>query len=73
MARSVHDVAVATEALLDPLSRAKLPNWGYMAFLDGSFEGMTIGFVDPVLWRLPLHCWTPSDDAKRQHVGSGLL
>lgn len=53
MARPTRDVAAATEVLLDPAARAKLPEGGYTSFLAGSFEGLNIGFVDPTLWRFP--------------------
>ncbi|EOO01360.1 putative amidase family protein [Phaeoacremonium minimum UCRPA7] len=67
MARSVRDVALATEAMLDESTRAKLPEGGYGSFLNASFDGMRIGFVDPALWRFPPDLWVPSDDAKEQH------
>ena len=68
MARSARDVAAASEILLDPDVRSKLPKDGYASFLTGSFEGLKIGFVDPTIWRFSPDFWIPSEEAKNQHV-----
>jgi amidase len=68
MARSTHDVAIATEAMLDDDVLSQLPEGGYLSSRTKTFEGLKIGFVDPTKWRLPPDLWTPSDEAKSQHV-----
>jgi amidase len=70
MARSVYDLAVSTEVLLDPPFRAKLPPDGYQSFMRNSFGGLRLGVVDPVLWRFPPDLWIPSEEAKEQHVST---
>ncbi|AEO66790.1 uncharacterized protein THITE_151705 [Thermothielavioides terrestris NRRL 8126] len=67
MAKSVHDVAAATEAILDLPARAKLPVDGYRSFFSTSFNGLRLGFVDPAVWRFPPDLWVPSEEAKKQH------
>ena len=68
MARSVYDLAVATEVLLNYPARAKLPTNGYLSFMSTSFKGMKLGFLDPTIWRYPPEFWAPSEEAKQQHV-----
>ncbi|KAK4151888.1 amidase signature domain-containing protein [Chaetomidium leptoderma] len=67
MARSVHDLAAATEALLNPAARAKLPTNGYQSFMSTSFKDMKLGVVNPAVWRFPPDLWVPSEEAKQQH------
>jgi amidase len=67
MARSTHDVAIATEAMLDYDARSQLPAGGYLSYRTTSFADLKLGFVDPSEWRFPPDLWVPSDDAKSQH------
>ncbi|ROV89201.1 hypothetical protein VMCG_09913 [Cytospora schulzeri] len=67
MARSARDVASATAALLNDSARSSLPNGNYESFFSASFTGLTVGFVDPTLWRFPPDLWVPSAEAKYQH------
>lgn len=68
MAKSVRDLAAATETLLNPEAREKLPAEGYQSFCGTSFDGLRLGFVDPTLWRLPPDFWVPGLEAKEQHL-----
>ncbi|KAI7777252.1 hypothetical protein LA080_003841 [Diaporthe eres] len=70
MARSARDVAVATAAMLNNEMRSSLPGGSYEHFFRNSFAGLTVGFVDPALWRLPARFWVPSEEAKQQHDAS---
>ncbi|OIW26659.1 hypothetical protein CONLIGDRAFT_646812 [Coniochaeta ligniaria NRRL 30616] len=73
MARSARDVAAASEILLNPDARSRLPEDGYASFLTGSVKGLKIGFVDPAIWRFPPDLWVPSEEAKNQHSqGAGV-
>lgn len=68
MARSARDIAAVLAVLVDDVVRSRLPPDGYMPFLTKKFDGLRVGFVDPTLFRFPLDFWTPSDEAKEQHV-----
>lgn len=72
MTKSVQDLAAATETLLNPEARGKLPTQGYRSFLGTSFDGLRLGFVDPNLWRFPPDLWVPSLEAKEQHVSHSM-
>jgi amidase len=68
MVRSIRDVAISIEALLDETTRSRLPNGVYTSFFNCSFDGIKIGFVNPTLWRVPPDLWVPSEEVKEQHV-----
>ncbi|KAI1127061.1 amidase signature domain-containing protein [Nemania abortiva] len=53
MAKSVLDLALMTELVLNPEARAKLPKDGYQSYLRKDFAGLKVGFVDPEQWRWP--------------------
>lgn len=53
IAKSVLDLALGTEVLLNEKERRKLPLHGYCEFLGKSFEGLSIGFLDPEEWQFP--------------------
>ncbi|OAQ99133.1 hypothetical protein LLEC1_03432 [Akanthomyces lecanii] len=53
MAKSSRDLALLSELVLNPQAREKLPADGYLSFTKSTFEGLSIGFVDPEIWRWP--------------------
>jgi amidase len=54
LARSPHDVAVVTEALLKPEYREKISPQGPLTdFLTKTFKGLRIGVLDPQVWKYP--------------------
>nr|ODN85433.1 hypothetical protein L203_05049 [Cryptococcus depauperatus CBS 7841] len=53
LARSPHDVAVITEALLKPQYRERISKGHLTDFLTKSFKGLRIGFLDPRVWKYP--------------------
>ena len=67
MGKTVRDVAVLTDVLLDPGPRAKFPN-GLSDFLVDSWQGIRVGFVDASLWQLPPKLLVSDDEYKKQMV-----
>lgn len=67
MCKTVRDVAVLTDVLLDPGPRAKFPN-GLSDFLVDSWQGIRVGFVDASLWQLPGKLLVQDDEYKKQMV-----
>nr|ODN89884.1 hypothetical protein L204_06161 [Cryptococcus depauperatus CBS 7855] len=53
LARSPHDVAVITEALLKPQYREQISKGHLTDFLTKSFKGLRIGVLDPRVWKYP--------------------
>lgn len=53
LARSPHDVAVITEALLKPQYREQITQGHLTDFLTKSFKGLRIGVLDPRVWKYP--------------------
>ncbi|KAL2204589.1 amidase signature enzyme [Sarocladium strictum] len=53
MARSSHDVAVTTEALLKAQYLKQITEGQLTDFLTKSFHGLRIGFLDPRVWKYP--------------------
>ncbi|KAH0266522.1 hypothetical protein KCU91_g10694, partial [Aureobasidium melanogenum] len=62
MAKSVGDLAAATEVLLTEAARKALPADGFSSSFVKNFHNMTLGFVNPTKWRLPDSLFAP--DAK---------
>ncbi|KAH8660510.1 amidase signature domain-containing protein [Xylariales sp. PMI_506] len=68
MARSSHDVAVITEALLKPQYLKQITQGSLTEFLTKSFKGLRIGFLDPRVWKYPSDTAnTPEDIVKEMH------
>ncbi|KAL2063267.1 hypothetical protein VTL71DRAFT_5072 [Oculimacula yallundae] len=66
LARSLHDVAVVTEALLKPEYRQKISPQGPLTdFLTKAFKGLRIGVLDPRVWKYPAN--TPEKIVKEMH------
>lgn len=53
IAKSVSDLALATEMLHTMEVRSRLPEDGYLSFLSKSFTGLKVGFLDESQWHLP--------------------
>lgn len=68
MAKSVGDLAALTEILLEEESRSRLPHEGFAFFLQKSFKNLTIGFLDPAVWRFPDSYLHPIADIREQMV-----
>jgi amidase len=68
MARSAEDLAILTEIILNPSARRRLPENGYRVFMNGSWHGIRIGFMDPKLWKLPTTLCTPDAKVSAQMV-----
>ena len=68
MTRSVADLAALTEIILDPIARQRLPKDGYQSFLTRSWKGVRIGFLDPLIWKLPDALCAPNENALGQMV-----
>jgi amidase len=50
MAKSVQDLAMITEHLLNDSAHAKLPSSGFAQSIRQDFDGLSIGFVDFDKW-----------------------
>lgn len=53
LARSPHDIAVITEALLKPQYLEQISQGHLTDFLTKSFKGLRIGVLDPRVWKYP--------------------
>ena len=53
LARSSHDVAVITEALLKPQYLQQISQGHLTDYLTKSFKGLRIGVLDPRVWKYP--------------------
>ena len=53
MAKSVADLSITTEMLHTDHVRSTLPADGYASNLTKTFEGLKVGFLDPLKWHLP--------------------
>ncbi|KAI1127437.1 amidase signature domain-containing protein [Nemania abortiva] len=68
IARSPHDVAVITEALLKPEYLQQIPQGPLTEFLTRSFKGLRIGVLDPREWKYPSETAnTPKDLVAEMH------
>ncbi|KAJ8132474.1 hypothetical protein O1611_g1152 [Lasiodiplodia mahajangana] len=66
MAKSVLDLALMTELVLNPEARAKLPKDGYQPYLRKDFAGLSVGFVDPEQWRWPDNVQPQRGNSRKQ-------
>lgn len=67
MGKTVKDVALLTDALLNEDVRAGFPE-GLVEFLTDSWKGIRVGVVDASLWQLPPHLLVSDDEYKEQMV-----
>jgi amidase len=69
MAKSTRDLALVTEIVLNDDARSKLPKDGYLSNLKTNFSGLSIGFLDPGVWRWPPHVQKQEEGTLEQIVG----
>lgn len=67
MGKTVKDVALLTDALLNEDVRAGFPG-GLVEFLTDSWKDIRVGVVDASLWQLPPHLLVSDDEYKEQMV-----
>ena len=53
MAKLVADLSITTGMLYTDHVRSTLPADGYASNLTKTFEGLKVGFLDPLEWHLP--------------------
>ena len=70
MAKSVNDLVDLTEILLSSVPSAPRRDLANASKLQ--WEDLTIGFVDPELWRLPRGLLEPTENYKEQTVCKAL-
>ncbi|KAK4234149.1 amidase signature enzyme [Achaetomium macrosporum] len=63
--RTVRDVALVTDVLLDPDAPNRSPH-GLSAFLVNNWKGIRVGFVDTSRWQLPDSLFHSDDEYKQQ-------
>jgi amidase len=68
MAKSTVDLALMTELLLKPEERRKLPDGGFLPALTITFEGLGLGFLDPIEWHFPPRAQHPVESVTKQIV-----
>ncbi len=66
MAKSTADLALLLEMMLTEEARQHLPPGGYKSALVHTWDSISVGFVDPSLWRLPASICPPDKDAIAQ-------
>lgn len=73
MAKCVADLAVLTELVLNDDARGRLPVGGYMQCASQTdFAGLSIGFVDPDIWRWPETTQPQHEGTREEMVRHGL-
>lgn len=72
MGKTVRDVALLTDVLLNDDVRAKFPG-GLANFMTGSWEGIRVGVVDASLWQLPPQLLVSDGEYRKQMVRVDLL
>jgi Asp-tRNA(Asn)/Glu-tRNA(Gln) amidotransferase A subunit family amidase len=68
MGKTVKDVALLSDLLLNPEVREALPGAGLISFLTDTWKGISVGFVDAALWQLPPRLLVSDDEYKQQMV-----
>lgn len=63
MAKSTADLAYLLEMMLTDEARKHLPSGGYKSALVSTWDGISVAFVDPSLWRLPASICPPDEDS----------
>lgn len=72
MGKTVRDVALLTDALLNEDIQAGFPG-GLAKFITDSWKGIRVGVVDASLWQLPPRLLVSDEESKQQMVRPGLL
>lgn len=72
MGKTVKDVALLTDALLNENVRAGFPG-GLTKFMTDSWKGIRVGIVDASLWQVPLQMFVPDEEYKEQMVTVDLV
>lgn len=67
LAKHPRDVAIFLDAVVDPL-QTRLPEGGYVTALDGSWDNLRVGFLDPEEWFIPDSLARPNPEAREQMV-----
>lgn len=70
MGKTVKDVALLTDVLLDPEPRTAFPSQGLSEVFVDNWEGIKVGFVDASCWQLPPGLLISDDEYKCQMVSS---
>lgn len=68
MAKSVIDLAVITDSLLEPKSRESYKSEKFVDCLPKTFRGLKIGFLDPRVWQYPSALVKKIEEVDRQIV-----
>jgi amidase len=68
IAKSVGDLAAATEVIYSQEARDALPADGFQSSLVKDFKGLKVGFVDPEEWRLPDVLFAPDEKIRSEMV-----
>ncbi|KAJ5710648.1 hypothetical protein N7488_004804 [Penicillium malachiteum] len=66
MGKTVKDVALLTDVLLNPEPRKKFPPKGLSEFLVNNWKDIKVGFVDASYWQLPPGLFVSDDEYKAQ-------
>ncbi|KAH7397975.1 amidase signature domain-containing protein [Cadophora sp. MPI-SDFR-AT-0126] len=66
MAKSTADLALLLEMMLTDEARQHLPPGGFKSSLVGDWKDLSVGFVDPSLWRLPAGICPEDEEAVAQ-------